>query len=269
MNFKKLLLLLVLLIPFAFTLNVYAEEITTENSYLLFDMIEDSYFTNNGIDKNNCYFFTMERGATGIYVIISPSSFTRTSNYINFNDSVTSVMFFYKFSDSSFDFYSNSFKRTNFNTIFYSNSDILDTDGTVYFEKNYPIEGEVTPTPSPSPTPTPIFFSNKIYIPELTNYKCVYVRGDGVIRAYTEIPQNNATVTYRDFYINSNYIFTDGEQTFSQYTTVPTCLDSSVLTSKVYYRNDFDKILVIFICLCLIIFYIPIKILFRLFRRFN
>lgn len=108
-----------------------------------------------------------------------------------------------------------------------------------------------------------------IYVPDLENYKCVYVRGEGVIRAYKGIPQNNSTLDYRDYYIDSNYIFTDGEQTFSQYTTLPTCLSSTDLTDEVYYRNDFDSILVIFICLCLIFFYVPIKILFRLFRRFN
>ena len=109
----------------------------------------------------------------------------------------------------------------------------------------------------------------KIYVPDLENYECVYVRGEGVIRAYKERPQNNRTVDYRDYYIDSNYIFVDGEQSFSQYTTLPVCLDESNLTNEVYYRNDFDSILVIFICLCLIFFYFPLKIFLRLFRRFN
>lgn len=109
----------------------------------------------------------------------------------------------------------------------------------------------------------------KIYVPDLQNYKCVYVRGEGIIRAYREMPKNNSTVAYRDYYIDSNYIFTDGDQNFSNYANLPVCLDNSNLTNEVYYRNDFDSILVIFICLCLIFFYIPIKILFRFFRRFN
>lgn len=109
----------------------------------------------------------------------------------------------------------------------------------------------------------------KIYVPNLENYQCVYVRSNDIIRAYFQKPRNNSTVTYRDYYINSNYIYTDGEQSFSNYTLLPTCLNNTNLTSEVYYRNDFDSILVMFICLCLIFFYIPIKILFRLFRRFN
>lgn len=108
-----------------------------------------------------------------------------------------------------------------------------------------------------------------IYVPDLENYKCFVVRSEGVIRAYEEIPTYNSDVSYRDYYINSNYIFNDGYQSFSQYTTLPTCLSSSNLSSNVYYRNDFDSILIIFSILSIICFYIPIKIFMRLFRRFN
>lgn len=108
-----------------------------------------------------------------------------------------------------------------------------------------------------------------IYVPDLKNYKCFVVRSEEIIRAYEEVPKNNMEVNYRDYYYNSNYLYNDGIQSFSTYTTLPTCLDNSVLTTEVYYRNDFDSILFIFICLCLIFFYIPIKILFRFFRRFN
>lgn len=107
-----------------------------------------------------------------------------------------------------------------------------------------------------------------IYVPDLENYKCVYVRGEGVIRAYKEIPKINSTVDYRDYYIDSNYIFTDGGQTFNQYSTLPTCLSDEVLTDEVYYRNDFDSILIIFLILTIFIIYIPLKIFKRFFRRF-
>lgn len=108
-----------------------------------------------------------------------------------------------------------------------------------------------------------------IYVPDLENYKCFVVRDEEVIRAYEDIPTNNSTITYRDYYINSNYIFNDGVQQFSTYSTLPYCLDKSTLTSDVYYRNDFDSILVIFLILSIFCFYIPIKIFMRLFRRFN
>lgn len=109
----------------------------------------------------------------------------------------------------------------------------------------------------------------KIYVPDLENYECFVVRDEEVIRSYEEIPTYNSTINYRDYYINSNYIFNDGVQQFSNYSTLPSCLDKSNLTSDVYYRNDFDSILVIFLILSIFCFYIPIKIFMRLFRRFN
>ena len=108
-----------------------------------------------------------------------------------------------------------------------------------------------------------------IYVPDLDNYKCFVVRNDTTIRAYKTIPTNNSTVDYRDYFYTSNYLYQDGTQSFSQYTTLPVCLDSSKLTTEVYYRNDFDSILVIFLILAIFCFYIPLKIFLRLFRRFN
>ena len=108
-----------------------------------------------------------------------------------------------------------------------------------------------------------------IYVPDVDNYQCYVVQSEGVIRAYEEIPQNNSTIDYRDYYIKSNYIYRDGSQNFGSYSTLPTCLARENLTSEVYYRNDFDSILIIFFILSIFCFYIPIKIFMRLFRRFN
>jgi len=108
-----------------------------------------------------------------------------------------------------------------------------------------------------------------IYVPDLDTYKCIIVRNDSTIRAYKEIPANNKDVTYRDYYYNSNYLYQDGVQSFSNYSTLPICLDNSKLTDSVYYRNDFDSILVIFLIMCIFCFYLPLKIFVRLFRRFH
>lgn len=107
-----------------------------------------------------------------------------------------------------------------------------------------------------------------IYVPD-DNAKCYVVQSEGVIRAYEEIPTNNSTINYRDYYINSNYIFRGGNQTFSQYTTLPNCLDNDIITHDFYYRNDFSQILIVFSIIALFCIFIPFKILFRLFRRFN
>ena len=108
---------------------------------------------------------------------------------------------------------------------------------------------------------------SKIYVPDLTSYKCYVVRNDSTIRAYKEIPRNNSDIEYRDYYYNSNYLYQDGIQSFSNYTTLPVCLDSNFLTNDFYYRNDFDSILVMFLILSIFCFYIPIKVFLRLIRR--
>ena len=62
----------------------------------------------------------------------------------------------------------------------------------------------------------------KIYVPEDNTFnKCYVIQNEEVIRAYEEVPQNNRTINYRDYYIKSDYIYRDGYQTFSQYTTLP------------------------------------------------
>lgn len=108
-----------------------------------------------------------------------------------------------------------------------------------------------------------------IYVPDKENYKCFVVRSEEVIRAYEEKPVNNATISYRDYYYNSNYLYNDGEQSFSQYTNLPVCLSDDVISSNVYYRNDLSDILVIFVIMSIFCFYIPLKIFMRMFRRFN
>ena len=110
---------------------------------------------------------------------------------------------------------------------------------------------------------------NKIYVPDMSVYACYVVRDSNTIRAYEEMPQHDKTINYRDYYINSNYLYQDSYQNFGSYSTLPTCLSSEVLTEEVWYRNDFDSILIIFLIMTIFCFYIPLKIALRLFRRFN
>ena len=108
----------------------------------------------------------------------------------------------------------------------------------------------------------------KVYVPNLTDYQCFVINND-YIRAYENVPTQNSLVNYTDYYFKSNYYEKKGQQQFSNYTTLPSCINSNELTDNFYYRYDFDKILIIFIICAIFIIYLPIKILFRLFRRFN
>ena len=110
----------------------------------------------------------------------------------------------------------------------------------------------------------------KIFMPNDTTYnKCYVVQSEGVIRGYDRVPQLSTSYNYRDYYINSDYIYRDGVGQWSQYATLPVCLDSDVITNDFYYRTDFDSILVIFLIMCIFIFLVPFKIFTRFFRRFQ
>lgn len=107
-----------------------------------------------------------------------------------------------------------------------------------------------------------------IFIPEDTTYnKCYVVQSEGVIRGYDRTPSNNTNYNYRDYYINSNYIYRDGTGTWSQYSTLPICLDSDIISNNFYYRNDFWSICIIFMTCFFFIFYLPFKLYSRFFRR--
>lgn len=110
---------------------------------------------------------------------------------------------------------------------------------------------------------------NKIYVPDLTNYKCYVIRSDSTMRAYKNIPNYNTDIEYRDYYYTANYLYQDGKQSFSNYSTLPICLDNSILTTDFYYRNDFPDILQMFFIISIFGIYIPFKVFFRLFRRLN
>lgn len=109
----------------------------------------------------------------------------------------------------------------------------------------------------------------KIYVPDLSSYKCIYMYQNNVLRAYKSIPKNNTDVDYTDFFIENHYLYREGKQTFSNYSTLPNCFPNDVLTNDFYYRTDFADILLIFFIFAICILYVPIKVVFRFFRRFN
>lgn len=111
---------------------------------------------------------------------------------------------------------------------------------------------------------------SKIYVPQDATYnKCYVVQSEGVIRGYNKSPAYNTDYSYRDYYINSDYIYKDGTGSWgnSSYYGLPVCLSQEVVTNEVYYRIDYDKSLFIFLIFALVIFYIPTKVFLQIFRR--
>lgn len=89
-----------------------------------------------------------------------------------------------------------------------------------------------------------------IYLPNpVYSNNCAYVYDKDTIRVYDSVPRNNSTISYTDYFINSQYLTRTGQTTFNQYSTLPTCLDYLDFTTNVGYSNDFYKILIMSIIL--------------------
>jgi len=106
----------------------------------------------------------------------------------------------------------------------------------------------------------------EIYVP-YDGYGCYVIQGEGTIRAYHTVPYYNRTVSYTDFFINSHYLEREGVQTFGSSGTLPTCINSSRLTTDFYYRHDIADIMLTFTLVLAIAFYMPLKIFSKLFKK--
>lgn len=105
-----------------------------------------------------------------------------------------------------------------------------------------------------------------LYVPDNT-FSCYVVNDSNTIRAYHTNPNYNTVVNYTDYYVNSHYMSREGSQTFSNYSTLPTCIDSNNLTTDFYYRNDLADILIIFSIIIIFGFILPWKIISRFWKR--
>lgn len=103
---------------------------------------------------------------------------------------------------------------------------------------------------------------SKIYLPtKYVDMPCKVIN-NGYIRVYS----NDQHTEYYDIYVNQDYMVKPGTTSYSQNIT---CDTSNEYTDEVYYRTDFDKVLVILIIMTIFMFLIPFKIILRLFRRFR
>lgn len=101
---------------------------------------------------------------------------------------------------------------------------------------------------------------NYVYVPEYSTGNCAYIYSSDIIRVYDSQPRQNATIDYRDYYIKSSYIYNDGATTFGQYSTIPTCISSSRISTEFYYRNDFPQIMLVSLAIILFCYFLVSKI---------
>ena len=98
-----------------------------------------------------------------------------------------------------------------------------------------------------------------IYLPieNVNDFACYSVYDKDTIRAYYTQPQIDSSSNYVDFYINSHYLQRTGTQSWGQWnSSLPTCFSKSIITNDVYYRNDFDGVLIIFLIIYKHCFYV-------------
>lgn len=104
----------------------------------------------------------------------------------------------------------------------------------------------------------------KVYLPtEYLNKPCYVVNND-YIRVYNSL--NNSNNIVYDVYFKNDYMIRRGTSSYSSSTQ---CDNINTYTDEIYYRYDFDKILFLFLGLCIVFFYPGFKLFLRLFRRFR
>lgn len=91
---------------------------------------------------------------------------------------------------------------------------------------------------------------DKVYVPSYSNGNCAYIYNSDIIRVYESTPRANSTINYKDYYVKNSYIYNEGSTTFSQYSTLPTCINSNRITTDYWYRSDIMSI--VFVALALI-----------------
>lgn len=110
---------------------------------------------------------------------------------------------------------------------------------------------------------------NEVYVPNFDSNNCVVIQSSDVVRVYDRVPTYNSTINYRDYFIKSNYIYNTGSQSFSNYATLPVCIANERITTDVFYRNDIHFILIIFVIMAFISFWVPWRLITRIFRRWR
>lgn len=107
-----------------------------------------------------------------------------------------------------------------------------------------------------------------IYLPvEITNSNCAYIRNEEIVRVYEQKPTTTGNYSYRDYYIHFDYNYTTGVSQFSQYSTYPDCLSTNLFTTNYFYRMDITNIVIIVICMLIVCFLFPLKLLSRFLGR--
>lgn len=101
---------------------------------------------------------------------------------------------------------------------------------------------------------------NNVYVPEYETGECVVIQNSDVIRKYDEEPIENGTYHYTDYYVNQDYQWNEGYQTFNQYTTRPTC---RTITTNIMEKPNNE----VYICSIILIIILAVNLNISIIRR--
>ena len=95
------------------------------------------------------------------------------------------------------------------------------------------------------------------------NNKCYEFQDTNILRIYDTINLNQNN-NFTDYNTSNHYMSKQGSEFLE---IEPTCLNHDLFSHDFYYRNDLSHILIIFIIMCIFIFYIPFKVIQRFYRK--
>lgn len=101
---------------------------------------------------------------------------------------------------------------------------------------------------------------NNVYVPSYETGECVVIQNSTTIRKYDEEPIENGTYHYIDYYIDQDYQWNEGNQTFNQYTTRPIC---RTITTNIMEKPNIERQIGIIIIIIILAVMLNIQIIRR------
>lgn len=84
-----------------------------------------------------------------------------------------------------------------------------------------------------------------IYVPDNNDSPCYYLQSNTVLRAYDTTPRYNGSSTYTDYMLDNHYLSRRGEQSWTNYSTLPQCIAINDITTNYFYRTDITDICIL------------------------
>ena len=104
-----------------------------------------------------------------------------------------------------------------------------------------------------------------LYVPDIvSNYRCYFYDNSGeILYATNELPSKDTTIEVEKIFVNNHYSIIHDTLNI---TSDISCLDNNITTSSLY-RKDIVDISILVVIMSIFLFFIPVYIFSRLFKR--